>query len=79
MNPGPKPQPRPRAKIVIRDLDRGVPVSANYSHTSYRLDPVRRQKLAKIANRLHGGVTMSQAFRVMIDERYREMFGKDEL
>lgn len=48
MNPGPKPQPRPRAKVVVRDLDRGVPRSANGNHTSIRLEENDRRLLRLI-------------------------------
>lgn len=73
-----RPLRRRKSKVAVRDLDKGVPVEANYFHTSFRLDDVRRKKLRRIARVLHGGVTMSGAFRSLIDDRYREMFEAEE-
>jgi hypothetical protein len=63
----PRPLPRPKAKIVVRDLDRGVPVSANYSHSSYRLKE-EKVLLRKLAKKKYGGITMSAVLRILIRE-----------
>jgi len=65
--PPPQPVPRPKAKVKVRDLDRGVPVSENYHHTSFRLYPSHKRKLREIAKRKYGGITMSAVLRLWID------------
>jgi hypothetical protein len=59
----------PRPHIVVRDLgSTGVPHSANYSHTSFRLDATDRRLMRELARRTNGGVSMSQWLRMKIRE-----------
>jgi hypothetical protein len=64
----PKPQPRPTKKVQVRDLDRGVPRSANSGHTSFRLDDDDKRRLKLLAKKKYGGITKSAALRIMIRE-----------
>jgi hypothetical protein len=64
----PKPQPHPTKKVKVRDLDRGVPRSANHNHTSIRLEENDRRLLGLLAKKKYGGITKSACFRIILRE-----------